>query len=87
MKTKKLSELTLEELQAKKKTLKGAIIGLGIVMVVAVATLVYLAIKTGNFVLIAGAMGCGITLLPSIIMVNQMNNEIKSRTKINNEPV
>lgn len=75
----KLSELTLEELQSRKNKTKSAIIGLGIVMFVAVATLIYLAISNKNYALIAVGMGSLISLLPSVIVLNQIETEIKSR--------
>jgi CDP-diglyceride synthetase len=76
---KKLTELTLEELIAKQKTLKGAFIGLGIVMLIACIALIYLALKSNNLTLIVIAICCSITLLPSFIALSQINNEIKSR--------
>jgi CDP-diglyceride synthetase len=75
----KLSELTIEELNAKKKTLKAAAIGLGIVMLVACLALVYLALKSNNYALIVIAICCSITLLPSFIALSLINKEIKSR--------
>jgi hypothetical protein len=75
----KLSELTLEELQARKNKTKSAIIGLGIVMTIAVATLIYLAIRNKNYALIAVGMGSIISLLPSVIVLKQIEDEIKSR--------
>jgi O-antigen/teichoic acid export membrane protein len=76
---KKLTDLSLEELHAKKKTLKGATIGLGIVMLIACATLIYLGIKNKNYSLITVAICCSITLLPSISSISQINTEIKKR--------
>lgn len=74
-----LAELTLEELQIKQKKAKAAVIGLSIVMVVALITLIYLAIKSKNYVLLAIAGGSGLTLLPSFIVLKQIETEIKSR--------
>ncbi|MDR6562899.1 MULTISPECIES: hypothetical protein [unclassified Arcicella] len=76
---KNLAELTLEELQAKQKKAKGAVIGLGIVMAIALITLIYLATKSKNYALLAVAGGSGLTLLPSIIVLKQIETEIKSR--------
>ncbi len=79
MKTNKLSDLTLEELNKQKNSLKGVLIGLGIVTLIAYSILLYLAIKNRNFVLIA-IIPCGaITLLPGLIRWSQLNTEIKSR--------
>lgn len=74
-----LAELTLEELLIKQKKAKAAVIGLSIVMAVALITLIYLAIKSKNYVLLAVAGGSGLTLLPSFIVLKQIDNEIKSR--------
>jgi len=79
MKSKKLSELTLEELDQKKKMAGGAVIGLLIVMVLAATILLYLIFKTKNFVLLAVLPACFMTILPVFIYVTQINKEIKSR--------
>jgi hypothetical protein len=79
MKNKKLSELTLEELEAKKKHLKGAAIGLGSVMAIASILLIYLGMKTKNYALIAVAIGCSVAFLPMFASLGQINSEIKSR--------
>lgn len=79
MKTNKLSELTLEELHKQKNTLKGVLIGFGIVMLLACGGLFYLIMKNQNFALFAVIPGCMITLLPSFIRLGQLNTEIKSR--------
>lgn len=55
-----LAELTLEELLIKQKKAKGAVIGLSIVMAVALITLIYLVIKSKNYVLLAVAGGSGL---------------------------
>ena len=75
----KLSDLSLTELLAKKKKLQSAIIGLGIVMFIACSTLIYLAILNKNYSLITVAIACSITMLPSIIVMNNLIKEIKSR--------
>jgi hypothetical protein len=75
----KLKELTLEELQTKYKKSKSAIIGLGIVMIIAIITLIYLAIRNENYALIAVAIGSSITFLPSLMVLKQIEAEIKSR--------
>ena len=80
MANNKLSELTFQKLQSKKNKLKPAVIGLGIVMVVACSILIWLAIVNKKYSLIAMAIGCSITMVPSIIVWNQLNKEIKSRS-------
>lgn len=78
-KNKKLSELTLEELFAEKKKRKGILTGLGIVILIACGTLVFLAIKSKNYALIAVASGSFITLMPLIASLSQVEKEIKNR--------
>lgn len=75
----KLSELTTEELIKQQKTLKGALIGFGIVMLLACGGLLFLIIKNKNFALFAVIPGCMLTLLPAFIRLGQLNTEIKSR--------
>lgn len=79
MKNNKLAALTSEQLEAKKKTLTGALIGLGIVMIIACSFLFYLAIVNKNYALLPISTGCFIILLPSLIGLKQINTEIKSR--------
>jgi hypothetical protein len=79
MKANKLSELSIEELESKKKTILSATIGLGIVMILACCALFYFAISSKNFVLIAVAIGASLTFIPSLITIGQINSEIKSR--------
>ena len=79
MKANKLSELSLEELESKKKMIQGAAIGIGIVMLIACFILFYFAVITGNFALIAVAFGSFFTLMPTLMILNQINAEIKSR--------
>ncbi|MEG1591315.1 hypothetical protein [Chryseobacterium sp.] len=79
MKANKLSELSIEELESKKKTILSATIGLGIVMILACCALFYFAISSKNFALIAVAIGGSLTFVPSLISISQINSEIKSR--------
>ncbi|AZB29557.1 MULTISPECIES: hypothetical protein [Chryseobacterium] len=79
MKANKLSELSIEELESKKKTILSFTIGIGSVMIIACCILFYFAIKSKNFALIAVAFGCSMTLMPSFISIGQINSEIKSR--------
>ena len=78
-KDKKLTDLTLEELQERYKKSKGSAIGISIVMVIAVIALIYLSLETKNYALIAVAISCSITLLPMFMSLNQIATEIKSR--------
>lgn len=78
-KNKKLSGLSLDELYAEKKKRKGILTGIGIVMLIACGTLVFLAAKSRNYALIAVASSCFITLMPLIANLSQVDKEIKSR--------
>jgi len=80
--SKKLPELTLEELIKKKNQIKGAAMGLGIVMVIAVIALVVLAMRTENYALITISLGGAVAFLPIFISLSQINTEIKSRSNI-----
>ncbi len=75
----KLAALTKEELQTKYKKSKGVVIGLGIVMLFASITLIYVAITTENYAFIAVAIGSSMSFLPMIIDFKQIEKEIKSR--------
>lgn len=79
MKENKLSELSLEELASKKKKIQGVAIGISAVMLVACSVLFYFAVITGNFALIAVAFGSFFILMPTLMNINQINTEIKSR--------
>ena len=75
----KLTALTTEELQTKYKKSKGVVLGLGIVMLFASITLIYVAITTKNYAFIAVAIGSSMSFLPMIIEFKQIEKEIKSR--------
>ncbi len=79
---KELTEFTLEELFAEKKKRKALLTGFGIVMLIACGILVFLAAESSNFALLAVPCGCFLTLMPSIVYMNQVEKEIKSRAKI-----
>lgn len=81
MSKSKLSELTLEELEKKKKTIIGAAIGLGIVTLIAFSILLYLIIKSKNVALVGVLPGSFIIFLPIFIGLSQINAEIKSRKR------
>ena len=78
-KTKPLSELSLDELQQKKKLVLGATMGLGIVMVIACIVLVYVAIIAKQPALIVIAVCCPTTFLPTFINLQKLKSEIKNR--------
>lgn len=78
-KKKKLQELSLEELYLEKKKRKEMLTVLGITMLIICFALVGLAIKSGNYALIAVACGSFITLLPSFTYLSQLETEIKTR--------
>jgi VIT1/CCC1 family predicted Fe2+/Mn2+ transporter len=75
-----LTQLTLEELQVRKDKLKGIIIGLGLVMGVALAIILYLVLKNGSYALLVVGITAFITLMPGVVTLNKVNEEIKSRT-------
>lgn len=75
-----LSELTLAELKTKKKGIQSATIGLGIVMLISFFVLLYLAITSKKPALMAIGGCFSITLLPVLISLKQINEEIKKRT-------
>ncbi|MFY1045864.1 hypothetical protein [Chryseobacterium sp. GP-SGM7] len=79
MKLNKLSDLSLEQLESKKKTVKSLAIGLGIVIIIACSVLFYVAMTSENFALIAVAVGSLMSLMPIFISISQINAEIKSR--------
>lgn len=80
-KKKALSDLSLDELQARKKQFYGAATGLGIVMLAAIITLIYFSTKVEKGApFIAIACGGFTTLLPFLIYRNQLNAEIRKRT-------
>ncbi len=78
--SKKLNELTLDELLIRKRKLKAATIGLGIVMFAAFAILIYLATKNNNFALISVGICSLIGLVPLVVANIELEKEIKSRT-------
>lgn len=80
-KRKQLSELTLEELTLRKNTVQAAAIGLGIVMLAAIAIVIYLVYTTGKPVLLVAVMGCLLPTLAIVIGLKQLNQEIKTRNE------
>jgi formate/nitrite transporter FocA (FNT family) len=76
----KLSELSLEALQAKQKQLVGVVAGLGIVMAIALVVIIYAAVKNKNYALLALAFALPVTLMPVLIYAGQLRTEIKARS-------
>jgi hypothetical protein len=79
MKKNTLTELDSDELAAKKKTLKGVMIGLGAVLLISFMLLLYLDIKDQNYVVIPVIFASLITLTLCLLKRNQIDKEIKSR--------
>lgn len=79
-KSKPLSQLTLEELQKRKATFRGILIGGAITWFILASIMVYLTLKSGNYVLLAIFPALLVPLiLPSFIFIAQINKEIKAR--------
>ena len=78
---KKLSDLTLEELEKSEKTVRSILIGGSISMFVLLAVLVYLIFKTQLFVLVAVMPALFVTILPGVIILIRIKAEIKSRNQ------
>ncbi|WBO84929.1 hypothetical protein [Hymenobacter yonginensis] len=77
-----LAQLALAELHSRKNKLKGAIIGLGIVMVVALVMVLYAAINSKKYALLATLPAMFLSLLPSVIVLSKINKEIAARPPI-----
>lgn len=75
----KLAGLTVAELQKREKTMKGVVIGSGIVALLSFSVLLFLSIKNKKPAFSAAGISCMITLLPGIIGLSQVNAELKSR--------
>ena len=74
-----LNELTLDELQAKKNMLKGAVIGLGCILLMACIACIYLAITAKKISLVTVVIGCALSFLPALANLRQINSEINRR--------
>lgn len=72
--------MTLDQLIAYKKKMKGVLIGLGIVMLVAEAVLLYVIFTTdrmGSLTMVA--LSTILCFMPAVISYSQIDKEIKSR--------
>ncbi|UKT64921.1 hypothetical protein [Pedobacter mucosus] len=74
-----LSEQSLEYLIKQRNLLKGAAIGLIIVLILAFIIILFVAIKKKTYGLIAVLPASMIAFLPILIRLGQINAEIKSR--------
>lgn len=83
-KNKTLSELTIDELNNKKKQSLSVMISFGIIMFIAIVVLLYLSIKTKKYALsgISASLFC--VFIPIYINHTQINKEIKSRQSMEN---
>jgi CDP-diglyceride synthetase len=75
-----LNELTLNELKAKKKTVQGAVTGLGCVLLIAYIACLYLAITAKKISLVPVVIGCTLMFLPGLTNLRQINSEISQRS-------
>ena len=75
-----LTEISIQELDKKKKGLLGALIGLGVVLLMASVIIFYLAFTSKMpKVLIVVPICSSLTLLPAFISLSQINAELKNR--------
>jgi len=75
-----ISAIPVEELYKKKKSLQDALLGLGLVLLVATAIIVYLAFSSNMpKVLMIVPFCSSLTLLPAFISLSQINTELKNR--------
>jgi uncharacterized membrane protein YhdT len=79
MKNQKFKELTLEQLYVQRKKLQSITIALAILLLIAFCVLLYFVLSTKKFVLIVPAISSFMTLLPTLIILTQINQEIKQR--------
>jgi hypothetical protein len=75
-----VTAIPVEELYKKKKGLQGALIGLGVVLLIASVIIFYLAFTSDMpKVLIMVPICSSLTLLPAFISLSQINAELKNR--------
>jgi hypothetical protein len=74
-----LAQLSLPELQTRKNKLQGAIIGLAIVLVVALAVVLYVSINRKLYGLLATVPAMLLPLVLSVIGLNKISREIQAR--------
>jgi hypothetical protein len=78
-KSNQLTEITTDELLSKRKKIAGAAIGLGIVSILALIIIFYVAITKRNYALLALIGGIMIPFLPIFIYLKQVEKEINVR--------
>lgn len=81
---KKIDEfksMSTGELTEKRKKLKKTNSIIGSIMGVAFIFLIFVAIKTKNYAFIGIVSGASFTLLPGIIQLKEINNELKERNQ------
>ena len=78
-KNKALSELSIEELNNKKKQSLGIMISFGIIMFIAIIVLFYLSFKTKKYALVGISASLFCIFIPIYVNSMQINKEIKSR--------
>lgn len=80
MQPPKLTELSIEELRKKQKQLSGIVTGIVIVMILLIASGIYLAFSNSrtNITLFMPVILLP-ALLPSFILLNNINKELKAR--------
>lgn len=84
MKNKRnLSELTLDELHTEKNKRQKVTTVLGSMMLLICGLLVFMAVKNKNYTLLPIAIGSLITLMPSLMYLSKVAEEIKKRQKDN----
>lgn len=74
--TKKIAEMSLEELHKRRSILKGTLIGLATIWVLMMLTFIYLKTKAGFFIQFAMPFMC---MWPAISAFNKVNEELKLR--------
>ncbi|WP_406826002.1 hypothetical protein [Pedobacter sp. KACC 23697] len=75
-----ITAISVQELHKKKKGLLGALIGLGVVLLIAGVIIFYLAFSSKMpKVLIIVPICSSLTLLPAFISLSQINTELKNR--------
>ena len=80
MKKNTLQEMNDVDLLKRKNTIKGVLIGFGILFIIAIGTMMSLyAAKPFNPVLFVPCLVIPFTLLPVVVIYNSIKTEIKSR--------
>ncbi len=79
MQQNELSAMTMEQLLAAKKKTGAWLMVSGWLMAIVAGGLVYYAIRDSKTVLLAGAIGSSLTLLPIAARVARIKEEIKKR--------